>query len=113
MKKDAGGDNPAGLPTRENTYKPLGDYWPDVCYRILMETIEVKLFASLSEQLGLDEATLEYSSGQTVAQLWDQLSKGRPVPSNLLCARNMEYCKLDELVGPGDEVAFFPPVSGG
>ena len=78
-----------------------------------MQKIEVKLFASLSEQLGIDETTLEYTAGQTVAQLWGLVSKGRPVPSNLLCARNMEYCKLDELVQAGDEVAFFPPVSGG
>jgi len=78
-----------------------------------MQNIEVKLFASLAEQVGLDEATLEYSAGQTVAQLWGRVSKGRAAPSNLLCARNMEYCKMDELVEPGDEVAFFPPVSGG
>ena len=78
-----------------------------------MHKIEVKLFASLSEQLGMDEATLEYTSGQTVAQLWATVSKGKPAPSNLLCARNMEYCKLDTVVEQGDEVAFFPPVSGG
>ena len=78
-----------------------------------MQKIEVKLFASLSEQLGIDETTLEYTAGQTVAQLGGLVSKGRPMPSNLQCARNMEYCKLDELVQAGDEVAFFPPVSGG
>ncbi len=78
-----------------------------------MQKIEVKLFASLSEQLGFAEVALDCSKQQTVMQLWEKVSQGRPVPSNLLCARNMEYCRLDTLVDPGDEVAFFPPVSGG
>ncbi|MCY4125504.1 MAG: MoaD/ThiS family protein, partial [Pseudomonas sp.] len=32
---------------------------------------------------------------------------------NLMCARNEELCRLDEPVQEGDEVAFFPPVTGG
>ncbi|MDP7241520.1 MAG: molybdopterin converting factor subunit 1 [Rhodospirillales bacterium] len=28
-------------------------------------------------------------------------------------AVNLEYVKLDQAVGPDDEVAFFPPVTGG
>ena len=32
---------------------------------------------------------------------------------NLMCARNEELCKLDEALADGDEVAFFPPVTGG
>lgn len=32
---------------------------------------------------------------------------------NLMCARNEELCQLDEPVGDGDEVAFFPTVTGG
>ena len=32
---------------------------------------------------------------------------------NLMCARNEELCKLDEPLAEGDEVAFFPPVTGG
>lgn len=78
-----------------------------------MQKIDVKLFASLSEQLGFTEITVAYTEQQTVMQLWEKVSQGRPVPSNLLCARNMEYCRLDAFVEPGDEVAFFPPVSGG
>lgn len=78
-----------------------------------MNRVDVKLFASLSEQLGIAQATLDWQPQQTVQHLWEQVSQGRPAPSNLLCARNMEYCKLEELVAAGDEVAFFPPVSGG
>ncbi len=32
---------------------------------------------------------------------------------NLMCARNEDLCQLDEPVVDGDEVAFFPPVTGG
>jgi molybdopterin converting factor small subunit len=33
--------------------------------------------------------------------------------SSLMCARNEELCSLDEPLVDGDEVAFFPPVTGG
>jgi len=32
---------------------------------------------------------------------------------NLMCARNEDLCQLDEPVSDGDEVAFFPTVTGG
>jgi molybdopterin synthase sulfur carrier subunit len=32
---------------------------------------------------------------------------------NLRCAVNQEMARLDSPVGSGDEVAFFPPVTGG
>jgi|TARA_B100000315_G_scaffold214834_1_gene213639 molybdopterin converting factor subunit 1 len=34
-------------------------------------------------------------------------------PSIVRCAVNLEYAKAEEAVGPDDEVAFFPPVTGG
>ena len=33
--------------------------------------------------------------------------------TSLMCARNQELCNLDEPLQAGDEVAFFPPVTGG
>jgi molybdopterin synthase sulfur carrier subunit len=35
------------------------------------------------------------------------------MPENTLAAVNMEYVGLDHQVLDGDEVAFFPPVTGG
>lgn len=32
---------------------------------------------------------------------------------SLMCARNQELCSLDEPVQDGDEIAFFPTVTGG
>jgi len=37
----------------------------------------------------------------------------QPLPDNVLAARNMEYVKVDCTLADGDEVAFFPPVTGG
>lgn len=48
----------------------------------------------------------------TVADAWRALS-AQPPPGNLLCARNFEYVNFDQAVADGDEIAFFPPVTGG
>lgn len=32
---------------------------------------------------------------------------------NLMCARNEDLCQLDEPLVDGDEIAFFPTVTGG
>jgi molybdopterin converting factor small subunit len=35
------------------------------------------------------------------------------MPGNILMAVNQEYAEADQFVSDGDEVAFFPPVTGG
>ena len=74
-------------------------------------------FARYREALGLDSESVdgEFASiDQLRAHLaqrggaWQILAE-----SNLMCARNEELCKLDEGLADGDEVAFFPPVTGG
>jgi molybdopterin converting factor subunit 1 len=34
-------------------------------------------------------------------------------PKQIRAAVNQEFCGPDHRIGPGDEVAFFPPVTGG
>ncbi len=75
-------------------------------------TIQVRLFASLSEQWQIEQNTLSPKPGQTVASVWQELT-GESLPDNILMAVNMEYAKPDTVVKAGDEVAFFPPVTGG
>ena len=72
--------------------------------------ITVKFFASLREQLGKEEMQLEAAS--TVQDAWQQATQQK-MPDNTLCAINMNYASLDQAVSDGDEVAFFPPVTGG
>lgn len=75
--------------------------------------IQVRFFASLREQLQLDDCTIPFEQAMTVEQVWSLATKNQPLPGNLLCAVNMEYVTLQQTVNAGDEVAFFPPVTGG
>ena len=76
-------------------------------------TIKVRFFASLREQVGRGEMDLNAGSAATVAEVWSLAGAGLPYPSNTLAAVNMEYAQTDAAVKDGDEVAFFPPVTGG
>lgn len=79
--------------------------------------ITIKYFASLREKIGREQDQLEFAPGMTIQSVWNQLHvqpefSGLEV-NDLLCARNMEYTRWDSQVSDGDEVAFFPPVTGG
>ena len=73
----------------------------------------MKFFASLREQFGRSEASLESVVGQTVADVWNVVTDGAPMPHNVRVAVNLEYVDNDHRVAEGDEIAFFPPVTGG
>ena len=75
-------------------------------------TIQIKFFASLREKLGMGASQIEAREGMTIRQIWDQVTS-EDYPVNTLCAINMDYAKPDDVVKDGDEVAFFPPVTGG
>ena len=74
--------------------------------------IQIKFFASLRETLGMESASIDAKAGITIRQIWDQVTS-KDYPVNTLCAINMDYAKPDDTVNDGDEVAFFPPVTGG
>ncbi|MFO1370857.1 MAG: MoaD/ThiS family protein [Candidatus Competibacteraceae bacterium] len=76
-------------------------------------TIHVKYFASLHDRLGRTGDQLAATEGMTVAEVWATLWPDTPLPPNTLTAVNMEYAELTQAVADGDEVAFFPPVTGG
>jgi sulfur-carrier protein len=76
-------------------------------------SIKVRYFASLGERVGRFEDDLEFTQAMTVTAVWQLGTLGKPIPDNLLAAVNMEYAELDDEVQDGDEVAFFPPVTGG
>jgi sulfur-carrier protein len=76
-------------------------------------TITVRYFASLKESLGRDSDRLATGAATTVAEVWAQVVPLREPPPNLLAAVNLEYANFQSAVKDGDEVAFFPPVTGG
>jgi len=75
--------------------------------------ITVKFFASLREQIGKSDETISSESTLSVLQVWQQASGQDTMPENTLCAINMEYVDAKTMVNDNDEVAFFPPVTGG
>lgn len=74
--------------------------------------VKVKLFASLRENMGFAGKELDLDDNVTVTDVWQHLS-GNQLPPNVLMAINMDYVAGDTPVKEGDEVAFFPPVTGG
>lgn len=76
-------------------------------------SIKVRYFASLGEQVGRSESELAFTKTMTVRDVWQLDAIEKPIPDNVLAAINMEYADLDVQVQDGDEVAFFPPVTGG
>lgn len=82
--------------------------------------MRILFFASLKEAVKCSELTLEPSPDlKTVNDLIAQLSaQGEPWESALannkiLVAINQEVSKREDVIKAGDEVAFFPPVTGG
>jgi molybdopterin synthase sulfur carrier subunit len=79
--------------------------------------IRVLFFASLAEVTGIREVELDASAGSDVASVFDRFAREFPRleahRASLLCAINSDFARADSLVHDGDEIAFFPPVSGG
>ena len=73
--------------------------------------IAVKYFANMREIMGKADESVEMDAG-TVADLWAKVSSDA-MPENTLIAVNMEYTNAGHELVDGDEVAFFPPVTGG
>lgn len=81
-------------------------------------SVEILYFAGLRAALGCPGESLELPAGvTTVAALRDWLvAAGRhklAETRNLRCAVNQDMASPDTPIRDGDEVAFFPPVTGG
>jgi len=74
--------------------------------------IAVKYFASMRETMGKADDAAELNDGASVNDLWTSVSSS-PMVENTLIAVNMEYTNAEHVLVDGDEVAFFPPVTGG
>ena len=78
--------------------------------------ISVKYFASFRDITGRREETLEVPDGVTVTGLREYvkgLYERIADRDQVLVAVNGVFAPLETVVVEGDEVAFFPPVSGG
>ena len=82
--------------------------------------MKVVYFAALRREIGIGEESVSLPAGvTTVAGLLDWLKGRSPAHAKalsaprLMAAVNQDYAGLDAAVSAGDEVAFFPPVTGG
>jgi len=76
-------------------------------------SIQVKFFASLRERMERPGDEIAAEAVATAADVWASVAGDTPLPANVLVAVNQEYVDIEHAVHDGDEVAFFPPVTGG
>ncbi len=76
-------------------------------------SVKVRYFASLGDLIGRSEDRMDIEGHITVADIWREATGEIPMPPRTLVAVNQEYADLEQVVHDGDEVAFFPPVTGG
>jgi len=78
--------------------------------------VEVQLFASLKENIG-DTIVLDVPEPVTVGRLLQRFAEEHPrfktALPHLKVAVDLTYSGTDDPIAPGQEVAIFPPVSGG
>jgi molybdopterin converting factor subunit 1 len=76
--------------------------------------VRLRFFAALREQMGA-RAEREVTPGTKVGALWRALVDEHPGLGRVRVrfAVNAEYVGAAHPLADGDEVAFFPPVSGG
>lgn len=85
----------------------------------MSKSIHLLYFASLGEALNCSEEALTLEQQICVAELKTVLGQRGASWANALakpgikCAINQAIANDDAVISPGDEVAFFPPVTGG
>lgn len=87
----------------------------------MADRVTVLFFAALREQIGQESLSVTIpASGVTVAVLRTQIEGANPTIAQALAdqpklrvAVNRTLSTFEQLVTPGDEVAFFPPMTGG
>lgn len=80
--------------------------------------ITVKTFAQTREITNEDSITLSLDKGVTIGELIKMLSQRSEkwdlaLSGSVLTARNQQLCDASTVIEDGDEIALFPPVTGG
>lgn len=82
-----------------------------------MIEITLKLFGAAAESTGVQEANLSLPEGITAEGLRARLVEIYPsldkLSGSLAIAMDLKYCKPDDNIRDGSEIAVIPPVGGG
>ena len=75
--------------------------------------IYVKYFASVRDIMGKGSEDLKVEASLAANELWESLTVDKKTPVRILIAVNHEYVNKNFKLKEGDDIAFFPPVTGG
>lgn len=75
--------------------------------------IYVKFFASLKEDIPDALREVDAADAATVSDVWAAATRIADMPAHVVCSVNHSHEQIDHPVKDGDEVAFFPPITGG
>ena len=82
-------------------------------HALIIIVIVVKYFASIGDAVGKTSEKIVLQHEMTVGELWTDVSKKIKYAGKVMTAVNHEYVDENYLLRNEDEVAFFPPVTGG
>tara|TARA_B100001113_G_scaffold77431_1_gene60624 strand:- start:1032 stop:1265 length:234 start_codon:yes stop_codon:yes gene_type:complete len=75
--------------------------------------IVVKYFASISDVVGKTSEKIDIKQHKTAGDIWSDVSKNIKYTGTVKVAVNHKYVDMNHILEDNDEVAFFPPVTGG
>lgn len=78
-----------------------------------MMVIVVKYFASIRDAIGKQSEKIDVQVGKTTGDIWSDVSIKINYTGKVMVAVNHEYVDMKYSLKDNDEVAFFPPVTGG
>ncbi|BCY18167.1 MAG: MoaD/ThiS family protein [Chloroflexi bacterium] len=79
--------------------------------------LNILLFASLKERMGKSQIMVQVNDGCSLAEfqsaLFAQYPELQPFSRNMIVSVNQNFAGPEHRIYQGDEIALFPPVSGG
>ena len=75
--------------------------------------IVVKYFASISDAVGKTSEKIVLQQEKSAGEIWSDVSKDIKYTGKVMIAVNHQYVDDNYILSNEDEIAFFPPVTGG
>ena len=82
-------------------------------YSFIIMIIVVKYFASISDAIGKTSEKIVLQQDKTAGEIWLDVSKDIKYTGKVMIAVNHQYVDDNYILSNEDEIAFFPPVTGG